>query len=176
MMAKSLRPYIMPGVRWPGSVRRPTAEDDPPDYRITQVRPRPLTLQEVRVLLRPGATDPRFRAADRWLQRWTVTRGSGEVLPLAAVSAGSKSRPATLQPLDDLESRIIDLAIKDSPLWASSFVFLWYRTDCSVADIAKELKMKRRQSVYEERQIVLAYYLGVFRELGLQLTFWAGGT
>lgn len=170
MMAKSLRPYIMPGVRWPGSVRRETV-DDPPDYRITQVRQRPLTQEEVRIITRPGATDPRFRAADRWLERWAYTHGSGKMLPLMS-TLKARTSTQTVAPLDDYESLLIDGAVRASPPWASRFAILWYRSEYSVRQIAQELKIKRVRAVYEERDTVLAYYFGCFATIGLQVTFW----
>ena len=170
MMARTPRPYLMPGVRWPGGPSRPTVED-PPDYRITQVRPRPLTQAEVRVITRAGAADPRFRAADRWLERWAYTHGSGKMLPLMS-TLKARSSTQTVAPLDDYESLLIDGAVRASPAWASRFAILWYRSEFSVRQIAQELKIKRRGAVYEERNTVLAYYFGCFTAIGLQITFW----
>lgn len=173
MMAKSPRPYVMPGVRWPGIAPRPTVED-PPDYRITRVLPRKLTPKELRAILRPGATDPKFRAADRWLERWAVTHGSGRMLPLIATLKLRAPLP-TVTPLDDHESLLIDSAVRESPVWASTFVIFWYRSDYSVAQIAEMLKIKRRRAVYEERDVVLSYYLGRLAQAGLQVSFWVEG-
>lgn len=170
MMARNPRPYIMPGVRWPGIAERPTS-DDLPDYRIKQVQPRPLSPAETRAIVRPGAADPRFRAADRWLERWAYTHGSGRMLPLMSTLKAPRSTQA-VSPLEDRESLIIDGAVRASPPWASRFAVLWYRSECSVRQIAMELAIKRVRAVYEERNTVLAYFQGCFATAGLQVTFW----
>src|SRR5579859_5590753 len=97
-----IRPYVMRERAY--VPERPTV-DDPPDRRIERPFPRRLSLAQIRAITRPGATDPRLRPADWWLQRWAVTHGSGEVLPLAAtVSLVPRSPPARVSVLDDAES------------------------------------------------------------------------
>lgn len=120
--------------------------------------------------MRPGATDPRLRSADRWLERWAATHGVGQVLPLIATLKSSSGPTVPL--LNDQESILIDEAVRLSFDWARSFVILWYRSDYSVQQIGEELKIRRRRAVYEERDVVLAYYLGRFTEIGLSVKFW----
>lgn len=170
MMAKNPHSYVMPGVRWPGAAPRKTVED-PPDYRISQVRPRQLTPEELHAINRPGVVNPRYRAADRWLERWAVTHGSGRMLPLIATLKVRSPTPS-VPPLDDHESLLIDGAVRVSPPWASRFAVLWYRSEYSVRQIANELKIKRNRAVYEELNEVLSFYLGCFHGIGLQITFW----
>jgi hypothetical protein len=168
MMARKSTPYVM---RWaPRLKARPTVEDAP-DPRIPPVLPRGLTLEELRVLTRQGATDPRLRPADRWLERWGVTHGAGASLPYAATIPIVPRSGGAVEPLDDRESLAIDDIVKTSPAWAGGFAVLWYRTTHTIQEIATFLEMKRRQSVYEERHLVLAYYLGRFAEIGLDITF-----
>lgn len=151
---------------------RPTTAD-PPDRGVPGVFPRRLTPAEVQVITRPGALDPRLRPADRWLERWAATHGSGEVLPLAAtMSIMPRSPPARVAPLGDRESLLVDAVVRLSKPWARTFAILWYRSACTVQEIADHMRLRRRQAVYEERNTVLAYYLGRFEEMGLQVTFW----
>lgn len=153
------RPYLMRGTPTV-TVDRSTSVD-PPDRRVPEVRPRQLSPEEVadRVI----ATDPRLRAVDRCFQRWasTPTESRGPALS-HVVFVGSVQSGAV--PLDDAESKIVDTAVRTSPKWARNFVHLWYRTDSTVTDIAKALRIKRREYVYDERNVVLSYYLGRLSE------------
>lgn len=170
-MARRLRPYVMRGSDLPPRPR-PTIED-PPDLRVTPPRRHALSPEEVRrFLLRPGATDPRLRPADRWLERWAATHGSGPVIPAMASVSLILRTAETVPALDDRESLLIDAAVHSSPLWARTFAVLWYRTACTVQEMADVLRIRRRQAIYEERHVVLAYYLGRFVEMGLPVTFW----
>lgn len=146
--------------------------EDPRDGRVQSPRPRMLSLAEVRLINRPGATDPRLRPADRWLERWAATHGSGQLLPSAASVSLIARTPEVVPSLDDRESLLVDAAVHSSPGWARTFAILWYRTACTVQEIADVLRIRRRQAVYEERHVVLAYYLGRFVEIGLPVTFW----
>lgn len=157
-----------------GSVRlRPRSTiDDARDPRIMAPRAHTLSPEEVRIILRPGATDPRLRPADRWLERWAVTHGSGPVLPSVAAVTLIARTPEVVPTLDDHESLLVDAAVHSAPAWARTFAILWYRTACTVQEMADVLRIRRRQAVYEERHVVLAYYLGRFAEMGLPVTFW----
>lgn len=80
--------------------------------------------------------------------------------------------PEVVPALDDRESLLVDATVHSSPAWARSFVMLWYRAAYTVQEMADALRINRRQAVYEERRVVLAYYLGRFVEIGLPVTFW----
>lgn len=124
-------------------------------------------------MTRPGATDPRLRPADRWLERWAATHGSGPLLPsIASVSLVLRAPAVGIPVLDDRESLLVDAVVDSSPNWARSFAVLWYRTDCTVQEIAEVLRIRRLRAVYEEREMVLGYYLGRFSEIGLRVTYW----
>lgn len=170
-MARRPSPYVMRGSV---PLRPRSTIDDQRDPRVMPPRPRSLSPQEVRIILRPGATDPRLRPADRWLERWAATHGSGSgvaVPSMAAVTLIART-PDVVPALDDRESLLIDAAVHSSPAWARTFAILWYRTACTVQEMADVLRIRRRQAVYEERHVVLAYYLGRFVEMGLPVTFW----
>ena len=160
---------------------RPTV-DDPRDKRITPPFPRELSIAEVHAITRSGvgSIDPRLRPADRWLERWAAT-GSDLASVTASLSYGSStlaphSSPSTTVPLTDVESAVVDGIVRGSPPWARQFAILWYRSAWSVKDIATALKIKRRQGVYDERRLVLGYFLGRFTEAGLHVTFWVDPT
>lgn len=164
---RHLRPYVMRGAS------RPTAERatvmDPPDHRIEQPIPRKIPAPEMKLLLRKLATEPRLRAVDRCFLRWAVTPTDNIQAPgYASLILMKRSIPATA-PLDDAESKIVDAAVRASPIWAASFVNLWYRSDLSTAEIATKLRIKKRQYVYEERDRVLFYYTGRLHEIGFSL-------
>lgn len=80
--------------------------------------------------------------------------------------------PSSVPTLADRESLLVDGVVRASPVWARTFAILWYRSGCTVQEIADAMKIRRRQAVYEERHVVLAYYLGRFVEIGLPVTFW----
>lgn len=167
---RQFRPYIMRGAPQPTEARSTVL--DPPDQRVTPVPVRPLPIKELqRSITREAATDPRLRAVDRYFERWASTPTESGGPGLAAViwihraGGGNSCAP----PLDDVESKIIDAVVRISPSWARTFVHLWYRSGHTVTEIAEMLKMKQRQSVYAERQIVLSYYFGRLTEAATQL-------
>lgn len=166
MMGKSY-PYVMHGR---AQIPKRSTAIDPPDSRLPPMPPMRMTLENLCTILRPGATDPRLRPADRWLERWAVTHGTGPLLPYAATVSLVARTVARVPPLDDRESLLVDGVVKSSPQWARTFATLWYRSACTVQQIADEMRIKRRQAVYEERHLVLSYYLGRFAEIGLQVT------
>ena len=79
--------------------------------------------------------------------------------------------PSKPTPLPEDEAIVVDIAILHSPDWARRFVFMWFRSDRTTEEIADELKCRVR-AVYEERKLVLSYYLGRFTELGIRIPDW----
>lgn len=166
-MARQLRPYIMRG---PPTVteQRETIEH-PADSRVPTVYPDPeraLTPSELRMLARDTALDPRFRAVDRYLWRWAVGHGSG--LPPEDPDVLRQARPSPLPSADSLR---VDDMLDDSADWARLFVVWWFRSDASVPQIAERLGCRTR-AVYDERKIVLAYFLGRLAEAGIRIPTW----
>lgn len=152
------------------SVARPTVLD-PPDGRMSPNPVPKISAERLRSMPIEYVTDPRLRSVDRFFWRWAITHGASSAGPTLARSspifASAHSMPT---PLDDAESRIVDTAVKSAPDWARKFVKAWYRAQLTVAQIQEELSIKRRQSVYEERELVLAYFLGRLVESGLSAT------
>jgi len=165
-MGRKSTPYVMRGrARIP---RRPTIAD-PPDPRVDRVTPtRMLPPAAVRALYRDTALDPRLRGVDRYLWRWSVSQGYD--LPITAEEAESLplSRPT---PLAEDEAVLVDQAVIRSPTWASQFVFMWFRSNRTTAQMAKQRACPVR-AIYDERRIVLAYYLGRFTEIGITIPAW----
>lgn len=161
------RPYVMRG--------RPTVTEfrsssvDPADQRVPEVPIPSLPIEAVRSHRRETATDPRLRVVDRCFERWAITP-SGDLagVGFASIILVSSGHSGTA-PLDDMESKIVDAAVRASPRWAQRFVHLWYRSGQSVAEIARDLAMKRREYVYTERDRVLCYYMGRLHEIGFSL-------
>lgn len=167
MMAKKSRPYVMPGVRWPGIAPRKTVED-PPDYRITQVRVPALAADVIKIKLRHGPIDPYLRGIDRCMWRWTVTPGTtmpGPMLAQVQFSYGQSSRPTAL---GDRDCEMVDRAVKESPGPYKQVVILWYRTDRPAQEIAQMLGSQRRQTAYDRLNLALAYMLGRLEQMGLR--------
>lgn len=160
-------PYVMRGQPVPTAERATVL--DKPDRRVPEVHVRKLSRTEVeRIRSREGATDPRLRAVDRCFERWAATPTESGSPGLACVIVFRRDDVGAA-PLDDVESKIVDAAVRTSPHWARNFVHLWYRSDSTVADIAKALRIKRREYVYDERKVVLSYYLGRLSEVAGQL-------
>jgi hypothetical protein len=159
--ARKSRPYVMRGAPIPTAARATIA--DIPDRRIDEVYPRKLDKEEIALINRVRETDPRLRAIDRCFFRWAATpsQSNGPRLSHIILLRQHDSGPV---PLDDAESKMVDVAVRTSPGWARNFVRLWYKTDSSVAEIATVLKIKRREYVYDERKLVLGYYLGRLAE------------
>jgi hypothetical protein len=165
-MARKPRPFLMRGKPHVTAPRLTIA--DPPDRRIASVHVEALTPNAIRMLTRDRALDPRFRPVDRYLWRWSVGQGSG--LPLEAEEADClpESRPTPLAPD---EAMVVDIAILGSPGWAREFVFMWFRSPATIEEIGKRLQVRSR-AVWDERKLVLAYYLGRFTELGIRIPTW----
>jgi hypothetical protein len=164
-MRKS-HPYVMRGAPAPTAQRATVL--DKPDHRVPSLHVRALTIEEIHIITREAATDPRLRAIDRCFERWAATPGETGSPGLAHVVVFRRDDGGA-PPLDDLESKIVDTAVRTSPGWARTFVQLWYRSDCSVTEIATQLAIKRREYVYDERKVVLSYYLGRLSEVAGQL-------
>jgi hypothetical protein len=142
---------------------------DPPDRRVPQPHPRKLSPDQLRVLGRESATDPRLRAVDRCFERWAATPGDSGGPSLSHVILLRRDAVGA-PPLDDAESKIVDTAVRTSPRWARNFVNMWYRQELTIAQIAKELAMKRYEHVHAERSLVLGYFLGRLAESAAQLS------
>ena len=156
---------------------RPTAAPltsvDRADPRVAPVEVPQLTPEQLHALDRPGAIDPRLRSTDRTFQRWASTPGSGALLPqLARVcltdSPGASRAPA----LSDREADLVSEAVRSADPPEQRFVVAWYRSGATVTEIAQLLGMRRRQSVYEERRLVLSYFRGRLQQMGLRLPVW----
>ncbi len=146
---------------------RPTLAD-PPDPRVPTVFVRTLSPASIRMLSRDRALDPRFRPVDRYLWRWSVGQGTGLPPDAEAADKLPESRPTPLAPD---EAVLVDQIIIRSPSWASRFVFMWFRSERTVEQIAASLACRAR-AVYDERRLVLAYYLGRFTEIGISIPSW----
>jgi hypothetical protein len=132
-----------------------------------------LTAEQLHALERPGALDPRLRSTDRVFQRWGATPGSGALLPqLARVCLTGSPRPARAPPLNDREADLVDEAVRTADPPEQRFVVAYYRAGTTMTELAQLLGMRRRQSVYEERRLVLAYFRGRLQGLGLRLPAW----
>lgn len=160
----------------PSRTRPRSTVAQPPDRRVAPVPDIRLKPEQLRAITRHGATDPRLRPVDRCFERWAVTHGDAPIFPTLAESSFAGRTTLRVPPLDDRDSLVVDRAVKSAPDWAQSFVRLWYRSDCTVQEMADFLHIKRRQAVYEERQLVLAYYLGRFSQMGLELPSWDPAT
>lgn len=151
---------------------RPTSLDRA-DARIEPVHVRQLTPEQIHALERPGAIDPRLRSTDRVFQRWASTPGNGALLPLLArVRLDSAGRESRAPALNDREADLVDEAVRTADPPEQRFVVAWYRSGATATEIAQLLGMRRRQSVYEERRLVLAYFRGRLQGLGLRLPAW----
>lgn len=171
-MPPKSRPFVMAGR--PHPTTRRTTSVDRPDPRIEPVEIPQLTSEQLRVLERPGAIDPRLRSTDRCFQRWGATPGSGALLPhLARVCLVASSRAHRAPALNDREAELVDEAVRSADPPEQRFVIAYYRMGNSMTEIAQLLGMRRRQSVYEERRLVLSYFRGRLQGLGLRLPAWA---
>jgi hypothetical protein len=167
MKKRASRPYLMRGPPKPMQPR-PTSVDRA-DPRVPEVYPRKLTPTDLeRVATRIGATDPRLRAIDRCFERWAATP-TGSAPGIAQVDLIKREPVSKTVPLDDAESKLVDAVVRESPGWARNFVILWYKSDLQVAQIAEALKIKRREYVYDERRIVLSYFLGRLSEAQMSM-------
>jgi hypothetical protein len=156
-----IRSFVMFGA--PGRPKRATA-DDPPDARVPKLpSPAPVSMQIIRRLARPNALDPRLAPTDRHMQRWAVGQGTGLPNPDRALFLQSNLTP--LAPEVDI---LTDQVVLTAPAHWRKFTALWYRSDCSVEQLAAKLDMGR-DKLFIERRIVLAYLLGRLTEVGIRL-------
>lgn len=155
-------PYVM--LSSPRPKRRPTAKDAP-DPRVPPAPAAvPSRAQIIRRITRPNALDPRLAPTDRHMQRWAVGQGSG--FPDAERALFLASNLTPLPPEVDVAT---DQIVLTTPAHWRRFVKLWYRSDCSVEQLASDLNMGR-DKVFIERRIVLAYLLGRLHSAGIRLS------
>lgn len=163
------KPYLMRGAPIPSKARATSV--DRPDERVPEIRPAPLTPSDLRSRRANVATDPRVRAAHLQFVRWAATPVGDIGWPgLQQVELRKEPEFAGLV-LDAAEARIIDAAVKSAEPWASRFVNMWYKQRLTPQEIAVALSMKRREYVYTERDKVLFYWHGRFKEIGFNLAF-----
>lgn len=168
-------PYVMPDRPRPVAPRSTSV--DRADSRLEAVHVPHLMPEQLRTLERPGALDPRLRSTDRCFQRWASTPGNGGVLTQPARSRLFDSVQAPGVPaLNDREAELVDEAVRTADAPEKHFVKLWSRSDATAAEMAELLGMRRRQSVYEERRLVLAYFRGRLTQMGLPLPVWTAET
>lgn len=160
------KPYLMRGA--PVQTQDRQTSVDPADPRVPEIRPRKLTEQEIQIVNRVIATDPRLRAVDRCFERWSRTPTDSRGPSIAAVVFVASVQSGAV-PLDDAESKIVDAAVRTAPKWARNFVVMWYKQGLTIAQIAKVLQMKRYEHVHAERHLVLGYFLGRLAESASQL-------
>lgn len=163
------RPYVMRGPAQPSEERATVL--DLPDARLPEVAVRKLSPEQIRIINRATATDPRVQAADRCFLRWAATPydsyGAPQLSYIILVNRGGGT-PSHV-PLDDAESKIVDAVVRAAPYWAAGFVRMWYRSEMSIPQIAEELKVSRREYVYSERERVLFYFVGRLHEVGCSI-------
>jgi hypothetical protein len=145
-------------------VRERATAEDPPDHRIPRLPTyAPSAAQVIRRITRHNALDPRLMPTDRHMQRWAVGQGSGIPDPERALFLESR-----LTPLDLDVDVLTDQIVLSSPDHWRRFLVRWYRSDCSVEQLAAELGMAR-DKLFIERRIVLAYLLGRLTACGIRI-------
>ncbi len=97
------------------------------------------------------------------MQRWAIGQGSGLPDPDRALFPQSKLTPLSID--DDIRT---DQVVLTSPKQWKIFITLWYRSDLSSQQLADELGMKR-DKLFNERKLVLAYLLGRLTAVGVQI-------
>lgn len=124
--------------------------------------------ENIRRLTRQNALDPRLEPTDRHMQRWSVSRhdtldelgfNSFDVIP------ASRFR---LTPLADDIAAVTDRIFAQTPTFWRDFVWDWYCTNKSTDLIAAHAQCTRA-SIYTERRIVLAYFLGRLIQAGVRI-------
>jgi hypothetical protein len=144
--------------------KRPTAADVP-DPRIPQLPTHaPSVAQVIRRITRANSLDPRLMPTDRHMQRWAVGQGSGIPDPERALLPVSRLTP--LSPDVDIAT---DQIVLSSPTHWQHFTYRWYRSDCSVDQLAQEFGISR-DKLFFERRLVLAYLLGRLTAAGIRIT------
>lgn len=144
----------------------PVLEDDRSDIdeEIFQLLRAPTSAAVLRRIMRPNALDPRLAPTDRHMQRWAVGQGSG--FPIPERGGMPVSRLTALAPEIDI---LTDQIVLSSPGHWRRFTVCWYRSDCSTDQLASDLGMKR-DKLFTERRIVLAYLLGRLTAAGIRLS------
>ncbi len=168
MTPKEPKPFLMRGQ--PRVTRRRPTLADPPDRRVPEVPPHPLSPSQLRMLARDTALDPRFRAVDRYLWRWALGHGTG--LPPENPDILREARPTPL-PAEDIIR--VDQLLDESPTWVRDFVVWWFRSDATVEEIAERLGCRAR-AVYDERKLVLSNIHGRLAEAGIRIPTWEAGS
>jgi hypothetical protein len=152
-------------MRHSSRIRERTTADDPPDHRIPGLPfHAPSAADVIRRITRANSLDPRLMPTDRHMQRWAVGQGSGMDVPECALFPLSR-----LTPLDPLTDIATDQIVLSTPDHWRNFIGRWYRSDCSVDQLANEFGLKR-DKLFVERRLVLAYLLGRLTAAGISVT------
>jgi hypothetical protein len=128
---------------------------------LPQVYCPPMSAEVIRLITRQNALDPRLAPTDRHMQRWAAGQGTGLPNPDRALIVR-----ATMTPLPTIDAIVTDKVVLDSPRYWRRFIVLWYRSDCSVDQMAEDMQLSR-DKVFIERRLVLAYLLGRLTALGI---------
>jgi hypothetical protein len=128
-------------------------------------------LAVIRHITRQNALDPRLAPADRLMQRWAASQGSG----LAALmgEASDEVRQSTLSPLDDQTAMVADRIVLKAPYRWPRFIHSWYRSSKPAEVIGEEMGISR-SAVYTEHKVVLGYLTGMFEAYGIPLPQFPG--
>lgn len=118
----------------------------------------------IRRITRHNALDPRLMPTDRHMQRWAVGQGDG--FPASDRAMYPISRLTPLAPDVDIAT---DQVVLSSPPHWRRFTVRWYRSDCSIDQLASEFGL-RRDKLFVERRLVLAYLLGRLTAAGVRIT------
>lgn len=155
-------PYVMHGS--PRRRHQPTVADAP-DPRIPRLPIHaPSSAQVIRRITRANSLDPRLMPMDRHMQRWAV--GEGDGFPDSERALLPVSR---LTPLSPDVAIATDQIVLSSPAHWQRFTYRWYRSDCSVNQLANEFDMKR-DKLFDERRLILAYLLGRLSAIGIHIS------
>lgn len=171
MRRRNSRPYHQRGR--PEVTEERKTSVDPPDRRLTMVDVPTLSPKSVQSILQYLRVDPRLRSTDLWFRRWAATPGAGVKMPTLAIprlvfTARDPYAPA----LNNRDCYLVDIAVRTAPNWSRTFALLWYRSERTVSEIAEILRIKHRREVYQERELVLAYFLGRLAQMGFEMASW----
>lgn len=128
----------------------------------------PSTVEAIKLITRQNALDVRFMSVDRHMQRWAQSLFGGITLPRLSQMRVDAKAPK-VEPLAPETAAITDGVVSRSPDDWRIFIFDWYTSSKPPEVIAEEMGLARRQSLYDERRLVLAYLLGALVQRGVRI-------
>jgi hypothetical protein len=144
--------------------RRKTIADGP-DRRVPDVYVPKLTPGQINARKKPVREE--LRGIFIAFVAWGMSEGDGPLVPRLAQTQLLVRRDG--RPVFDIDTRIIDDELRESPAWARDFIRHWFKYGTDPEEMAEAFSLGSRQAVYAKLTNVLFYLRGRFDARGIAM-------